>query len=581
MTIAGHKTTVIAGNRDVGVLYGVFRFLRELQTNQPVASIAIADVPRVQLRMLDHWDNLDRSVERGYAGESLWDWAHLPDSLPARYRDYARANASIGVNATALTNVNANAKVLTREYLLKVKALADVFRPYGIRVFLTARFSAPIEIGGLKTADPLDPTVRRWWKTKVDEIYRIIPDFGGLLVKANSEGQPGPQDYKRTHADGANMLADALAPHGGVAMWRAFVYSNTVPVDRIKQAYDEFKPLDGAFRDNVLVQVKNGPLDFQPREPFHPLFGAMPKTPLMMEFQITKEYLGQDTHLAYLGPLYEEVLNADTWAEWQGIDGRKGRRRFASQIRAHGNGGRREHWHRSQLDRLAVQPGELVRVRPACVESLADVRCDCGRVDSHDVLERRRRRRAGETHDDELARSCRELYDAAWPRPHHGDRASLWPRTVGESGPSGLDAGLLPSGGYDRHRLRSNDEREAMRWSSTFRRCGRDTRTASRLAIRLLLFFHHVRWTDTTRSGRTVWGSSWRATTPASIRSARCGARGLGCAVRSTLSGSTRSRRSSRFRKKRQCGGATRRFNTFSSILACRFRRDMSSRRMR
>ena len=314
-TIDGHRATVIAGNRDIGVLYGVFRFLRQMQTNASLASIAIADAPRVQMRMLDHWDNLDRSVERGYAGESLWDWAHLPDSLPARYRDYARANASIGVNAAALTNVNANAKVLTPEYLAKVKALAGVFRPYGIRVFLTARFSAPIEIGGLKTADPLDPAVRAWWKAKVDEIYRIIPDFGGLLVKANSEGQPGPQDYKRTHADGANMLADALAPHGGVVMWRAFVYSNTVPVDRIKQAYDEFKPLDGKFRDNVLVQVKNGPLDFQPREPFHPLFGAMPKTPLMMEFQITKEYLGQDTHLAYLGPLYEEVLNADTWAK--------------------------------------------------------------------------------------------------------------------------------------------------------------------------------------------------------------------------------------------------------------------------
>ena len=193
-----------------------------------------------------------------------------------------------------------------------------MLRPYGVRVYLTARFSAPIEIGGLKTADPLDPAVREWWKRKTDEIYARIPDFGGFLVKANSEGQPGPQDYKRTHADGANMLADAVAPHGGIVMWRAFVYSNEVPTDRVKQAYDEFKPLDGSFRENVLVQVKNGPLDFQPREPFSPLFGAMPKTSVMMEFQITKEYLGQDTHLVYLGPYFEEVLRADTHAKGKG-----------------------------------------------------------------------------------------------------------------------------------------------------------------------------------------------------------------------------------------------------------------------
>ncbi len=317
-TVSGHKVIVVAGNRDAGALYGAFRLLRVIQTNGSLQSLAIADAPRVKTRIIDHWDNLDRSVERGYAGLSLWDWSHLPDSLPRRYKDYARAEASIGINAVALTNVNANAKVLTPEYLKKVAALAGVFRPYGIHVFLTARFSAPIELGGLKTADPLDPGVRDWWKAKVDEIYKTIPDFGGLLVKANSEGQPGPQDYKRTHADGANMLADALAPHNGVVMWRAFVYSNDVPVDRIKQAYDEFTPLDGKFRDNVLVQVKNGPLDFQPREPFSPLFGAMPKTPLVMEFQITKEYLGQDTHLVYMGPYYEEVLKSDTYARGKG-----------------------------------------------------------------------------------------------------------------------------------------------------------------------------------------------------------------------------------------------------------------------
>ncbi len=318
MTIGGMRGTVIAANSDIGALYGVFAFLRELQTSKRITKLAIASAPKIQIRMLDHWDNLDRSVERGYAGKSIWEWDKIPDNLSPRYRDYARANASIGINGASITNVNANAKFLTPEYLAKSAAVANVLRPYGIRVYLTARFSAPIEIGGLKTADPLDPAVREWWRKKTDEVYAAIPDFGGYVVKANSEGQPGPQDYKRTHADGANMFADALAPHGGVVMWRAFVYSQDVPTDRVKQAYDEFKPLDGQFRDNVMVQVKNGPLDFQPREPFSPLFGAMPKTPLMMEFQITKEYLGQDTHLAYLGALWEEVLRADTYATGKG-----------------------------------------------------------------------------------------------------------------------------------------------------------------------------------------------------------------------------------------------------------------------
>ncbi|QAY77877.1 alpha-glucuronidase family glycosyl hydrolase [Sphingosinicella sp. BN140058] len=312
--IRGRDVTVIAANTEIGLLYGAFRLLKQVQTAAPITRLDILDAPKVKLRMLNHWDNLDRTVERGYAGFSLWDWHKLPDYRDPRYTDYARANASIGINGTVLTNVNANADILTPAYLEKVKALADVFRPYGIRVYLTARFSAPLEIGGLKTADPLDPKVRAWWRAKADEIYRTVPDFGGFLVKANSEGQPGPQDYKRNHADGANMLADAVKPHGGIVMWRAFVYAAENVEDRAKQAYSEFKPLDGKFRDNVVVQVKNGAIDFQPREPFHPLFGAMPKTPLMMEFQITKEYLGFATHLAYLGSAWEEVLAADTHA---------------------------------------------------------------------------------------------------------------------------------------------------------------------------------------------------------------------------------------------------------------------------
>jgi len=308
----------ILGNTDVAVLYGVFHFLRLLQTQQDIRQLNIVSIPRIQQRLLNHWDNLNRYVERGYAGISIWNWHQLPDYLDQRYVDYARANASIGINGTVLTNVNANALVLTKDYLVKASALANIFRAYGIRVYLTARFSAPVEIGGLKTADPLDPQVQQWWKDKVKEIYQYIPDFGGFVVKANSEGQPGPQNYGKTHADGANTLADALAPHGGIVMWRAFVYSNETPDDRIKQAYNEFKPLDGKFRKNVSLQVKNGPLDFQPREPFHPLFGAMPQTPLTMEFQLTQEYLGFATHLVYLAPLFKEVLDADTYVNGSG-----------------------------------------------------------------------------------------------------------------------------------------------------------------------------------------------------------------------------------------------------------------------
>jgi alpha-glucuronidase len=317
-TLAGHSVIAIAANEDIGVLYGTFHFLRLLQTRQSLEHLDIASAPRIRRRILDHWDNLDRTVERGYAGESIWDWHKLPDYLDPRYTDYARACASLGINGTVPTNVNASAFSLTPAYLRKLAALADLFRPYGLRVYLTARFSAPIEIGGLKTADPLDPGVRAWWRLKADEIYALIPDLGGFLVKANSEGQPGPQDYSRTHADGANMIADAVAPHGGIVIWRAFVYSQQQPDDRAKQAWDEFVPLDGKFRNNVVLQVKNGPIDFQPREPFHPLFGAMPRTPLMLEVQVTKEYLGFATHLVYLGPLFEETLRSDTYTRGKG-----------------------------------------------------------------------------------------------------------------------------------------------------------------------------------------------------------------------------------------------------------------------
>ncbi|WP_242186028.1 alpha-glucuronidase family glycosyl hydrolase [Sphingomonas sp. CARO-RG-8B-R24-01] len=317
-TLRGKRVVAILANTDVGLLYGSFRLLELAEQGASLSGIDLRTAPKLQLRILDHWDNLDRSVERGYAGQSIWDWWTLPDYTGPRYTDYARANASIGINGAVLNNVNAVKESLTARYIAKAAALADVFRPYGIKVYLSGRFSAPIELGGLKTADPLDPAVKAWWAAKADEIYRAIPDFGGFLVKANSEGQPGPQDYHRSHADGANVLADAVRPHGGIVMYRAFVYSEKNVTDRARQAYDDFEPLDGRFADNVIVQVKNGAIDFQPREPFHPLFGAMPKTPLMMEFQITKEYLGQATHLAYLGPLFQETLESDTLAHGPG-----------------------------------------------------------------------------------------------------------------------------------------------------------------------------------------------------------------------------------------------------------------------
>ena len=318
LKVSNKNITVITGKSEVGVLYGTFRFIKEMQLQNNITQCDIIDSPKIQKRLLNHWDNLDRTVERGYAGFSIWDWHLLPELIKPEYIDYARANASIGINGTVLTNVNASSLVLTSPYIEKVKALAEVFRPYGIQVYLTARFSSPIESGDLETADPLDPEVRQWWKNKADEIYTEIPDFGGFLVKANSEGQPGPNNYGRSHVDGANMLAEAVAPHNGIVMWRAFVYSEHDPEDRAKQAYSEFVPFDGQFHDNVLVQVKNGPIDFQPREPFHPMFGAMPDTPLMMEFQITQEYLGFSSHLVYLPKMFEETLEEDTYVQGKG-----------------------------------------------------------------------------------------------------------------------------------------------------------------------------------------------------------------------------------------------------------------------
>jgi alpha-glucuronidase len=317
-----HSIIAVASVGDIGALYGTFHLLRIMQTGESLSDLNIQEKPAIKRRMLNHWDNIDGTIERGYAGKSLWNWSALPGTLDKRYTDYARACASIGINGTVVNNVNANTgnnfNMLTTDYLKKVKALADVFRPYGVKVYMCASFGSPKRIGGLSTNDPLDASVISWWKTKADEIYKLMPDFGGFLIKANSEGQDGPKNYGRTHAEGANCLADAMAPHGGVVIWRAFVYDDVVDSDRMKRAYKEFKALDGKFRSNVIIQSKNGPFDFQPREPVAPLFGGLTSTQIGAELQITKEYLGQNVHLVYLAPMWKEFFNFDTYAKGAG-----------------------------------------------------------------------------------------------------------------------------------------------------------------------------------------------------------------------------------------------------------------------
>ena len=300
------KITTIKANTPVGALYGLFEWIKQMRCGTFSESV-FTSAPKYGLRILNHWDNPDGSVERGYAGTSIW-FQDGKINFRSDIETYARANASIGINGTVIDNVNADPKVLGKEILTGVKQVADRLRPYGIKVYLAVNFSSPAALGGLKTSDPLDKDVIKWWNDKCNEIYTMIPDFGGFLVKANSEGLPGPMDFGRTHADGANMLAKALKPHGGIVMWRAFVY-NPQGGDRAKQAYDEFMPLDGKFDDNVIIQVKNGPVDFQPREPFSPLFGGLKKTPIMPELQITQEYLGYSDHLCFLATMWKEFLD--------------------------------------------------------------------------------------------------------------------------------------------------------------------------------------------------------------------------------------------------------------------------------
>ena len=519
----GKPAVVIAAGSELGVLYGSFHLLRLLQTQQPLAGLDIAERPKVQLRLLDHWDNLNGSVERGYAGKSIWKWDELPLTLDPRYQDYARACASIGINGAVPNNVNANPMVLTGDYLEKVAALADILRPYGIKVYLSANFASPLRpsdtpgrfrrrggIGNLDIADPLDPGVQRWWKEKADEIYRHIPDFGGFLVKANSEGMPGPFDYGRTHLDGANMLARALASHGGIVMWRAFIYDEHVDPDRTKRAYKEFVPLDGKFEPNVFVQVKNGPLDFQPREPFHPLFGAMPETPLMMEFQVTQEYLGQGMHLVYLAPMWKEVLDADTFARGEGstvakvIDGSLHGYPMTG-VAGVANVGSDRNWcghHFAQANWYAF--GRLTWDHALSSEQIAEEWI-----------------RATFTNDDEVVATIRDMMMASWEacvntmmplclhhimrEGHHygpdleydAGREDWNPQYYHRADGAGL--------GYDRSRSGSNAVEQY------FPPLCDEFDDLATCPEEYLLWFHHVPWDYETRSGRTLWDElAWR-----------------------------------------------------------------------
>ncbi|MFN2596232.1 MAG: alpha-glucuronidase, partial [Pyrinomonadaceae bacterium] len=496
---------VIASVGETGALYGAFHFLRLLQTLQPVANLDVSQKPRLQIRVLNHWDNLDGTIERGYAGRSLWDWQALPGKVDPRLRDYARADASVGINGSVLNNVNADSKSLSAEYLRKAAAIADTFRPYGVRVYLSARFSSPIELGGLKTADPLDPEVKEWWKKKADEIYKLIPDFGGFLVKANSEGQPGPRTYGRDHVDGANMLAAAVAPHKGVVIWRAFVYDAKPGYDRAAAAYDQLQPFDGRFAPNVLLQVKNGPVDFQPREPFHPLFGAMPKTQVMLEVQITQEYLGQSNNLVFLAPMWREVLDSDTYAEGRGstvsrvIDGSLFGQTLTGMAGVANTGSDRNwtghHFGQSNwyaFGRLAWNPDSSSR-------QIADEWAEMTFTHERAALKTIERvmlesREAAVDYMTPLG-----LHHLMWGGHHYGpapwenkfERADWNPVTYHRADAVGI--------GYDRTETGSNS---VSQYHPPVRARFADLRTCPE---KFLLWFHHVPWDWRARSGRTLW----------------------------------------------------------------------------
>jgi alpha-glucuronidase len=502
---ANRDVIAIASTTDIGVLYGTFHFLRLLQTGESLDRLQLDQRPALKLRLLNHWDNLDRSIERGYAGKSLWNWDELPDKVDPRLRDYARANASIGINGAVLNNVNASAEFLTAKYLDKVAAVANVFRPYGIRVYLSARFSAPIELSKLPTADPLDRSVSNWWKQKANEIYKVIPDFGGFLVKANSEGQPGPRTYNRSHVDGANMLAAAVAPHRGIVMWRAFVYDMKPGYDRAGAAYENLRPFDGRFAPNVLLQVKNGPIDFQPREPFHPLFGAMPRTQLMPELQITQEYLGFSNHFVFLASMWREFLDSDTYARGQGstvtqvVDGSLYRQRLTG-IAGVANTGTDRNWtghHLLQANWFAF--GRLAWNPRLSSEQIAK---------EWTRMTLTRNAEAAAT----IVRLMLESHEAAvnymtplglhhlmWGGHHYGP-APWWDKEKREDwNPVYFHKANRFTIGFNRTKTGSNT---VSQYHLPVRRQFSDRQ---RCPEKFLLWFHHVSWEHKMKSGRTLW----------------------------------------------------------------------------
>ena len=472
--------------------------------------LALSGAPKIKRRLLNHWDNLDGTVERGYAGRSLWNWSALPATISQRYTDYARANASIGINGTVLNNVNANAQVLTAANLDKVAALADAFRPYGISVYLIGALQrARSRSAASRTADPTNAAVKTWWTNKVTEIYTKIPDFGGFLVKANSEGQPGPQDYSRTHADGAKMLSDALGTRGGVVLWRAFVYTDN-GMDRIRQAYDEFKPLDGMFGANAHRAGEERAARLPAARAVQPAVRRDAEhAAVALELQITKEYLGEDTHLAYLGPLFEEVLKSDTVRQGRGLDGGARHRRHRARLHQHRDLRRRQHRQRRELDRLALQPGQLVRVRPHGVGSrrlgAATVADEWVRQTfSNDpaVVD------AGDDDDDGVAPDAGELHDAARAGAHHGDRPSLRSGAVGQqpqrprTGTRSTITRPTAPGSASIARPR----RQQRRRRSTRRRCATGSRAAPPWATTSCCSSTACGWDDTlSSSGRSIW----------------------------------------------------------------------------
>ena len=501
--MSGKNVILIASETDVGALYGAFALLKILQTHRPLGQLKISDAPKNPLRILAHGDDLDGTIERGYAGASLWKWAELPQKVDDRLKDYARLNASIGINGVVLNKVNATPAILEAKNLAKMAALADLFRPYGLKLFVCANFASPQALGGLKTSDPLDQGVIDWWHAKADEIYKSIPDFGGFLVKANSEDLPGPQDFGRTHADGANMMAGALAPHGGIIMWRAFVYTvGNQNVDRVKRAYIEFQPLDGKFADNVLVQVKNGPLDFQPREPFHPLFGAMPKTRLVAELEITQEYLGQSTHLVYLGTEWEEVFNSNIYGNGQTSGGftvaqivEASPDAGSGGLNATSNVGSDRNWcghHFAQANWYAY--GRLAWNSSTRASDIAEQWTRMTWSTTPAVVQ---------CIHDMMMQSHQAYVDYTMPLGlHHmvgGDHYAPLPE--GEGDPRGIyHHAALDGIGYDRTRATGSDAVDE--YHAPLNDIFNDL---SRCPEKYLLWFHHLPWDYRMASGRTLW----------------------------------------------------------------------------